>query len=183
VPRVPRRKKDAITGKPRPDWIAIKAMYLAGAKFRDLAKQFKVPEGTVKSRAYRFNWLGGELSPRVIKKVQTQLENKATENIEQLWRDRSLQVREAEYQAAQRILDFTTQMEDQELLLKVEKIKTAADMGRRATGLEEKQTSSNAINIAVLSDIDFLSAESKLFLRNRTTEIDAEFSVEKSGNP
>jgi hypothetical protein len=68
-------------------------------------------------------------------------------------------------------------------LLKVEKIKTAADMGRRATGLEEKQASTNAINIAVLSDVDFLSAESKLFRRNQTTEIDAEFSVEKSGNP
>ena len=71
---MPRRKKDAITGKPRPDWIAIKAMYLAGTKFCDLAKEFKVPEGTIKSRAYRFKWLGGEMSPRVIKKVQTQLE-------------------------------------------------------------------------------------------------------------
>ena len=64
---MPSRKKDAITGKPRPDWIAIKAMYLAGTKFCDLAKEFKVPEGTIKSRAYRFKWLGGEMSPRVIK--------------------------------------------------------------------------------------------------------------------
>ena len=162
---MPRRKKDAITGKPRPDWIAIKAMYLAGTKFCDLAKEFKVPEGTIKSRAYRFKWLGGEMSPRVIKKVQTQLEKTATENIEQLWRDRSLQVREAEYKAAQRILDYTSEMEDRELLAKVEKIKTAADMGRRSTGLEEKQTASNAINIAVLSDIDFLGAEAKIFRR------------------
>ena len=77
---MPSRKKDAITGKPRPDWIAIKAMYLAGTKFCDLAKEFKVPEGTIKSRAYRFKWLGGEMSPRVIKKVQTQLEKTATEN-------------------------------------------------------------------------------------------------------
>jgi hypothetical protein len=56
-------------------------------------------------------------------------------------------------------------MEDRELLAKVEKIKTAADMGRRSTGLEEKQTASNAINIAVLSDIDFLGAEAKIFRR------------------
>lgn len=61
------------------------------------------------------------MSPRVIKKVQTQLEKQATENIEQLWRDRSLQVREAEYKAAQRILDFTEEMEDAELLLKGKK--------------------------------------------------------------
>jgi vacuolar-type H+-ATPase subunit H len=58
------------------------------------------------------------MSPRVIKKVQTQLEKQATENIEQLWRDRSMQVREAEYKAAQRILDFNEEMEDAELLLK-----------------------------------------------------------------
>ena len=115
---MPRRKKDAITGKPRPDWIAIKAMYLAGTKFCDLAKEFKVPEGTIKSRAYRFKWLGGEMSPRVIKKVQTQIEKTATENIEQLRRDRSLQVREAEYKAAQRILDFAEEMEYAELRVK-----------------------------------------------------------------
>ena len=169
---MPRTKKNPITGKPRPDWIAIKAMYLAGTKFCDLAKEFKVPEGTIKSRAYRFKWLGGEMSPRVIKKVQIQLEKNATENIEQLWRDRSLQVREAEYKAALRILDYTSEMEDRELLAKVEKIKTAADMGRRSTGLEEKQASSNAINIAVLSDVGMFENEANIFRKAKIASLD-----------
>ena len=40
---------------------------------------------------------------------------------------------------------------DRLLAHKVEKIKAVADMGRRSTGLEEKQTSPNAINLAVFA--------------------------------
>jgi len=171
-------KKDPLTGKDAIDWKTIKGMYIAGTTFKELSKKFKVPQGTIKTRAYRQNWLGKELSPRVIKKVEKQLKQSAAEASESLWRERAEQLREKEYSTANRILEFTELMTEEDLLLKIEKVKTAADMGRRATGLDEKQTNANAVNIAVLSDIDFLGAEARIYKRPAaTSEVDAVFEM------
>jgi hypothetical protein len=172
-------RKDPLTGKPAIDWKAIKGMFIAGTTFKELSKKFKVPQGTIKTRAYRQNWLGKELSPRVIKKVEKQLKQNAIEADEKVWRDRAEQIREREYTAASRILEFTELMTEEDLLLKVEKVKTAADMGRRATGIDDKKTDANAINIAVLSDIDFLNSEARLYKRRTLSDIDAVFEEDK----
>lgn len=149
---------EGITRK-KPDWATVKAMFLEGESAVSLAKKFRIPASTIRNKAARHKWIPDELPARIEKKFTPVIEEKLLENMEKTWKDRAHRIREKEYQIAQRVLDFTDQLEDLDLVQRIEKIKVAAEIGRRATGLDEKQNTTNAINIAVLSDIGFLGAE------------------------
>lgn len=149
------------------NWVSIKALYLAGATTKELAAQFGLPETTIKSRAKRNRWVPKELPRRLMERAQEQIEREGEKDVAAAWSVRASLVREKEFQASRRILEYAETLEEQELLKNMDRIKTAADMGRRAVGLEDKQTSINAINIAVLSDIGMFDDEAKLFSKSK----------------
>jgi len=137
------------------DWQAIRSLYLDGANYRELGEKFGVKEGTIKARANREGWSKIPVRHRnaTIRSV-----NKESAGIAQeLWSDRREKVRNQEFAIASKILTYAEQMNEDQLLAKVDKIKVGADMARRASGLDKEDSNKNAVNIAILSDIDGMS--------------------------
>ena len=166
--------------KHAPNWVSVKALYLAGATTKELSKQFNIPETTIKSRATRHSWVPRELPPRILERAQDQITKSGEADVDAAWLNRAALIREKEFQASRRVLEFTEKLDEPDLLKNMDRIKTAADMGRRAVGLDEKQTSGNAINIAVLGDIGIFDEEAKLFSKSKEKIINL---PAESGNP
>ena len=164
--------------KHAPNWVSVKALYLAGATSKELSKQFNIPESTIKSRAIRHSWVPRTLPARLMEKAQDQITSSGEKDVEAAWNVRASLLREKEFQASRRILEYAEKLDEPDLLKNIDRVKTATDMGRRAVGMDEKMASANAINIAVLGDIGVFDEEAKLFSRTKQKIIEIE-----SGKP
>jgi hypothetical protein len=143
------------------DWPAIRSLYLDGATYKDLASRFGVKEGTIKARASRENW--SKIPVRHRNATIRSLHKESGEIASELWSDRREKVRNQEFTIASKILTYAEQMDEDQLLAKVDKVKLGVDMARRASGLDREENNKNAVNIAILSDIDGMSTPGVIY--------------------
>lgn len=132
------------------DWSAIRLGYLAGNTFRELAKTYQVKEPTIRSRASREKW---HLPPkRVLAKPDDS--TLALQRAHELWQQRKERVKESEFVISDRMLRHAETMSEDALINKADKIKIAVDLGRRSVGLDTEEKKENAVNIAILGEVD-----------------------------
>ena len=136
--------------KIKADWSAIRLGYLQGETFRVLSQTYGVKEATLRSRASREKW---HVPP---KRVLTTPEDNALslQRAHELWQQRKERVKESEYKIAERILAHAETMPEDQLINKADKIKIGVDIGRRSVGMDVEQKDVNAVNIAILGDVD-----------------------------
>ena len=136
--------------KIKADWSDIRLGYLQGETFRVLSQTYGVKEATLRSRASREKW---HVPP---KRVLTTPEDNALslQRAHELWQQRKERVKESEYKIAERILAHAETMPEDQLINKADKIKIGVDIGRRSVGMDVEQKDVNAVNIAILGDVD-----------------------------
>jgi len=71
-----------------------------------------------------------------------------------LWQQRKERVKESEFVISERIMRHAESMPEDQLINKADKIKIGVDMGRRSVGLDSEEKSQNAVNIAILGEVD-----------------------------
>ena len=72
-------------------------------------------------------------------------------------------IREKEFVVAEKIARHAEVMDEDALINKIDKVKTAFDMGRRASGLDKIESNPNAVNIAVLGEIGVFEGEAEIY--------------------
>jgi uncharacterized protein YjcR len=157
------------------DWQAIRSLYLDGATYKELGEKFGVKEGTIKARASREGW--SKIPVRHREATIRSVNKESAVIAQELWSDRRERVRNQEFTIASKILTYAEQMAEDQILAKIDKIKVGADMARRASGLDKEDNNRNAVNIAILSDIDGISTEPILYRKEPKGE-----SLEQTGN-
>jgi hypothetical protein len=132
------------------DWSAIRLGYLNGDTFPTLAKVYGIKEPTIRSRASREKW---HLPPkRALHRPEEA--TVALQKAHELWQIRKERVKESEFVISERILRAAETMAEDQLINKADKIKIGVDMGRRSVGLDVEEKKENAVNIAILGEID-----------------------------
>ena len=144
------------------DWILIRSLYLEGMPFKELSERFSVAEGTIKARSHREKW---NVVPERHKATIATPTEKSMTILTDIWADRAAKVRESEHSISERLTDYASQMTEDQLLAKIDKLKIAVDMGRRATGLDRVEKEQASVNIAVLGDISTIGSESEYYAR------------------
>jgi len=132
------------------DWSAIRIGYLNGDTFATLSKVFSVKESTIRSRASREKW---HLPPKRILAAPDEAA-KSIQRAHDLWQQRKEKVKESEFVISERIMRHAETMPEEQLVNKADKIKIGVDMGRRSVGLDSEEKKENAVNIAILGEID-----------------------------
>jgi hypothetical protein len=128
------------------DWQAIRGLYLQGIQPKEIAAQFRINESTLRSRASKEKWT---------KIIATARERKAaiTENspaiAEDLWSRRREAIRESIHTIGSRMTSYASQLPEDQLISKADKIKIATEIASKIVGLD-KQEDKNVVNIALL---------------------------------
>ena len=131
------------------DWAAIQLAYLGGETTRSLAEKHGIKESTIRSKASRQKW---RHPPRVA--ASTEVGALALQAAHNVWAQRKDQVKESEFTIAERIMEHAASMPEDQLVNKADKIKIGVDMGRRSVGLDQEDKNKNAVNIAILGEVD-----------------------------
>jgi hypothetical protein len=150
------------------DWILIRSLYLDGMPFSELSERFGVAEGTIKARSHREKW---NVVPERHKATAATPTEKSTQIMHDIWAERAAKVRESEHSISERLTEYASQMSEDQLLAKIDKLKIAVDMGRRATGLDKEEKEKASVNIAVLGDISAMPSESMIYTKPVQQEI------------
>jgi hypothetical protein len=144
------------------DWGAIKALFLSGVTLKELSERFQIKLGTLQSRSGREKWA---LPPERLKANMANPTEKSTQILHDIWAERAAKVRESEHSISERLTEYASQMSEDQLLAKIDKLKIAVDMGRRATGLDKEEKEKASVNIAVLGDISAMPSESMIYTK------------------
>jgi uncharacterized protein YjcR len=148
------------------DWVAIRALYLAGMPSQDLEKKFGVSSSYIRSKASTERWLevAVEKTPQlVVDQITKRGGEKTAKLISECWAERGEMIREKEFVVAEKIARHAEEMDEDSLINKIDKVKTAFDMGRRASGLDKVESNPNAVNIAVLGEIGLFDREAQIY--------------------
>lgn len=122
------------------DWKTIKALYVSGATYAELAEAYGVAESTIRVRSSRQGWT----------KLRPSITDDAA--LGKIWDIRREKVKEGEFKIAERIMDHAAQMPPDQLVAKADKVKIGVDLGRRSVGLDRDEDK-NMVNIALLGAI------------------------------
>jgi hypothetical protein len=150
------------------DWLLIRSLYLEGMPFTELSERFGVAVGTIKARSHREKW---NVVPERYKATAATPTEKSTTILHDIWADRAAKVRESEHSISERLTDYASQMSEDQLLAKIDKLKIAVDMGRRATGLDKVEKEQASVNIAVLGDISTIGSESEYYAKRSAPRV------------
>lgn len=148
------------------DWVAIRAMWLAGMKSDVLEEKFNVPANYIRAIASKEKWLEGAISstPKLVADhIAKERGAQTAQLISELWADRGELIREKEFVVAEKVARHAEKMDEDALINKMDKVKIAFDMGRRASGLDKTEANPNAVNIAVLGEIGVYDGESEIY--------------------
>lgn len=153
------------------DWGSIKALFLSGITLVELSERFQIKLGTLQSRSSREGWAVPSERLKASMAVPTE---KSTTILHDIWADRAAKVRESEHSISERLTEYASQMTEDQLLAKIDKLKIAVDMGRRATGLDKVEKEQASVNIAVLGDISTIGSESEYYARKASPRVSTE---------
>ena len=131
------------------DWMAIRGLYLKGIPAATIAKKFEVNVSTVRSRACREGWneiLG------VTKRAPAIDTEKSAAIARDIWAERREVIRERIHLIGDRMTNAASQLADDQLINKADKIKIATEIAGKSVGLD-KDEDRNQVNIAILGSI------------------------------
>lgn len=159
-----RELQEKLAGQPRPkpDWKIIDALRLGGWTVAQLAEHFQIPPDTI----YRRHWKNG-ISKRAaanVGRISTEeyLSDALVKKSEELWKQRAEEHRATAYAVAKKVMDYAASPEvpASTLLPRMQGIKFADEIGRRATGLDKAEEMNAAkVQIAFLTQSDVEIAE------------------------
>ena len=129
--------------------MAIRGLYLKGIPAATIATKFEVNVNTVRSRACREGW--NELLG-ISKKSPAIDTEKSTAIARDIWSERREVIRERIHLIGDRMTKVASELSDDQILNKADKIKIAAEIAGKSVGLD-RQEDRNQVNIAILGAI------------------------------
>jgi hypothetical protein len=129
--------------------MAIRGLYLKGIPAATIAKKFEVNVSTVRSRACREGWneiLG------VTKSAPAIDTEKSAAIARDIWAERRETIRERIHLIGDRMTIAASQLSEDQLLNKADKIKIATEIAGKSVGLDREEDR-NQVNIAILGSI------------------------------
>lgn len=131
------------------DWQAIRGLYLKGIPAATIATKFKVNVSTLRSRACREGW--NELLG-VSKKLNAIDTEKSTAIARDIWAERRETIRERIHLIGDRMTLAASQLSEDQLINKADKVKIATEIAGKSVGLDREEDR-NQVNIAILGAI------------------------------
>lgn len=138
---------------PRPplpvDWQAIRGLYLQGIPPRELAKQFRINESTLRSRACKEKWTHIIAAAKEQKAAITE---KSAAISRDIWAERRETIRERIHLIGDKMTKAASELPEDQILNKADKIKIATEIAGKSVGLDREEDR-NQVNIAILGSI------------------------------
>jgi hypothetical protein len=128
------------------DWDVVKGLYLQGVPVATLSERFGINANTLRAKASKKGWnaiVGTE------KERKQQLTEKSTEIARDIWAERREAIRENIHTIGSRMTAYASQLPEDQLLNKADKVKIATEIASKIVGLD-KQEDKNVVNIALL---------------------------------
>jgi len=125
------------------DWQAIRGLYLQGIHPREIANQFEINVKTLRARACREGW------NVILNRSKLPLKEKSVAIAGDIWSERRETIRERIHLIGDRMTIAASQLSEDQLLNKADKIKIATEIAGKSVGLD-KQEDKNVVNIALL---------------------------------
>lgn len=132
------------------DWQAIRGLYLKGIPAGTIATKFEMNVSTLRSRACREGW--NELLG-VSKKANAIDTEKSVAIGRDIWSERRETIRERIHLIGDRMTKAASELAEDQLLNKADKIKIATEIAGKSVGLDREEDR-NQVNIAILGSID-----------------------------
>lgn len=132
------------------DWEAIKSLYLQGIEPKTIAERFGINVSTLRARACKKGWSKIIGTERERKKAITE---KSTAIARDIWTERREAIRENIHTIGSRMTAYASQLPEDQLINKADKIKIATEIAGKIVGLD-KQEDKNVVNIALLGSYD-----------------------------
>jgi hypothetical protein len=134
------------------DWQAIRGLYLQGIPAHDIANKFEVNVSTIRSRACREKWNDVVGTSRNAKGITAIATEKSAAIGRDIWSERREVIRERIHLIGDRMTKVASELSDDQILNKADKIKIAAEIAGKSVGLD-RQEDRNQVNIAILGAI------------------------------
>jgi hypothetical protein len=125
------------------DWQAIRGLYLQGIHPREIANQFEINVKTLRARACREGW------NVILNRSKLPPKEKSVAIAGDIWAERRETIRERIHLIGDRMTVAASQLSEDQLLNKADKIKIATEIASKIVGLD-KQEDKNVVNIALL---------------------------------
>ena len=125
------------------DWQAIRGLYLQGIHPREIANQFEINVKTLRARACREGW------NTILNRSKLPPKEKSVAIAGDIWADRREAIRENIHTIGSRMTAYASQLPEEQLLAKADKVKIATEIAGKIVGLD-RQEDKNVVNIALL---------------------------------
>lgn len=131
------------------DWDVVKGLYLQGVPVSTLSERFGINANTLRAKASKKGWnaiVGTE------KERKDQITEKSTAIARDIWAERRETIRERIHLIGDRMTKVASELPDDQILNKADKIKIAAEIAGKSVGLDREEDR-NQVNIAILGAI------------------------------
>jgi hypothetical protein len=131
------------------DWDVVKGLYLQGVPTATLSERFGINANTLRAKASKKGWnaiVGTE------KERKDQITEKSTAIARDIWAERRETIRERIHLIGDRMTIAASQLDEDQLLNKADKIKIATEIAGKSVGLDREEDR-NQVNIAILGSI------------------------------
>ena len=131
------------------DWDVVKGLYLQGVPTTTLSERFGINANTLRAKASKKGWnaiVGTE------KERKEQITEKSTAIARDIWSERRETIRERIHLIGDRMTIAASQLAEDQLLNKADKIKIATEIAGKSVGLDREEDR-NQVNIAILGSI------------------------------
>lgn len=132
------------------DWDAIRSLYLQGVEPIEIANRFCIHLSTLQSKIYRKKW---NLIKATGKQQIAKVQEKSTAIARDIWAERREAIRENIHTIGSRMTAYASQLPEDQLINKADKIKIATEIAGKIVGLD-RQEDKNVVNIALLGSYD-----------------------------
>ena len=156
---------------PSSTWHQIRAGYAAGIGLRELARNMKVPEGTVLSRAKREGWTQEIAAAKIARQPQLAKEiikadaiNAITpmQSIAAVMQERGERYRERVAGVSERVVGHVEAMDPNEILTRSAQFEKIDTIARRTFGLNEALPSQGSLTLSVLTNHAVVQVKAEL---------------------
>jgi len=131
------------------DWDVVKSLYLQGVSVPTLSERFGINTNTLRARACKKGWnaaIGTE------KQRKEQITEKSLAVARDIWSERRETIRERIHLIGDRMTKVASELPDDQILTKADKIKIATEIAGKSVGLDREEDR-NQVNIAILGAI------------------------------
>ena len=128
------------------DWQAIRGLYLQGIHAKEIANRFEINVKTLRARACREGWND------ILNRSKLSPSEKSAAIARDIWTERRETIRERIHLIGDRMTLAASQLSEDQLINKADKIKIATEIAGKSVGLDRDEDK-NQVNIAILGAI------------------------------